>query len=68
MKTKYVVLEYIDTGVTFWTCNKNNNTHDSLGKLAYKELCFVKDAQEAIDKIKELRESKYKSWKQNIKS
>jgi hypothetical protein len=48
---KFVVLEHLrmpDRGFRFWTTNTENNTHVNDGGLAYKEILFTDDTEEAI--------------------
>jgi hypothetical protein len=37
-----------DRGFRFWTSNTKNNTHLFSGELAYKEILFTDDTNEAI--------------------
>jgi hypothetical protein len=48
---KFIVLEHLlmpDRGFRFWTTNTENNTHLNSGELAYKEILFTDDTDEAI--------------------
>jgi hypothetical protein len=49
---KFVVLEHLlmpDRGFKFWTLNSENNTRLLDGTVAYKEVYFTSDADDAKD-------------------
>jgi len=52
MENKYVVLEHLllpDKGKRFWTMNTDENCHLYDGRLAYKEVHFTNDSEDAIE-------------------